>query len=161
MPTRPGFTGSKIWPYVAMFPPVSADVIDAGYEDFARRWNPILDVFDSEGVRYAHEVHPGEIAYLAQVAENKALAAVFEDLFHPIGSEIFLRPASDYVVEGSEVDFYTIVEAARRRYEVAIGYRLGAHANDARQEYGVVINPTKGERRIFAPDDKIIVLAEN
>jgi sugar phosphate isomerase/epimerase len=61
--TITGFTGSKIWPYVAMFPPVSADVIDAGYEDFAARWNPILDVFDAEGVRYAHEVHPGEIAY--------------------------------------------------------------------------------------------------
>ena len=58
-----GFTGSKIWPYVAMFPPVPASVIDAGYEDFAARWNPILDVFDAEGVRFAHEVHPSEIAY--------------------------------------------------------------------------------------------------
>ncbi|WP_156224954.1 sugar phosphate isomerase/epimerase family protein [Pseudactinotalea suaedae] len=58
-----GFTGSKIWPYVAMFPPVPASVIDEGYEDFANRWNPILDVFDSEGVRFAHEVHPSEIAY--------------------------------------------------------------------------------------------------
>lgn len=58
-----GFTGSSVWQYVAMFPPVSAEVIDGGYEDFARRWNPILDVFDSEGVRFAHEVHPGEIAY--------------------------------------------------------------------------------------------------
>ena len=58
-----GVTGSKIWPYVAMFPPVPADVIEAGYEDFADRWNPILDVFDDEGVRFAHEVHPSEIAY--------------------------------------------------------------------------------------------------
>jgi sugar phosphate isomerase/epimerase len=58
-----GFTGSSIWQYVAMFPPVSQDVIDAGYEDFATRWNPILDVYDAEGVRFAHEVHPSEIAY--------------------------------------------------------------------------------------------------
>ncbi|MBK4349098.1 sugar phosphate isomerase/epimerase family protein [Lacisediminihabitans changchengi] len=58
-----GFTGSKIWQYVAMFPPVPASVIDGGYEDFAARWNPILDVFDGEGVRFAHEVHPSEIAY--------------------------------------------------------------------------------------------------
>ncbi|MDX2377816.1 sugar phosphate isomerase/epimerase [Microbacterium sp. LRZ72] len=58
-----GFTGSKIWPYVAQFPPVPASVIDDGYDDFARRWNPILDVFDDEGVRFAHEVHPSEIAY--------------------------------------------------------------------------------------------------
>lgn len=58
-----GFTGSKIWKYVAMFPPVSQEVIDEGYQDFADRWNPILDVFDECGVRFAHEVHPSEIAY--------------------------------------------------------------------------------------------------
>jgi sugar phosphate isomerase/epimerase len=58
-----GFTGSSIWQYVAMFPPVSAEVLDAGYRDFADRWNPILDVFDECGVRFAHEVHPSEIAY--------------------------------------------------------------------------------------------------
>ena len=58
-----GFTGSSIWKYVAMFPPASQDLVDAGYQDFADRWNPILDVFDSEGVRFAHEVHPSEIAY--------------------------------------------------------------------------------------------------
>jgi len=58
-----GFTGSSIWQYVAMFPPVPADRIAAGYQDFADRWNPILDVFAEEGVRFAHEVHPSEIAY--------------------------------------------------------------------------------------------------
>lgn len=58
-----GFTGSAIWKYVAMFPPVSQELIDAGYQDFADRWNPILDVFDEVGVRFAHEVHPSEIAY--------------------------------------------------------------------------------------------------
>jgi sugar phosphate isomerase/epimerase len=58
-----GFTGSSIWHTVAMFPPVPQSMIDRGYEDFASRWNPILDVFDSEGVRFAHEVHPSEIAY--------------------------------------------------------------------------------------------------
>ncbi|MGH3519956.1 MAG: sugar phosphate isomerase/epimerase family protein [Haloechinothrix sp.] len=58
-----GFTGSAIWRYIAMFPPVPAEVIDAGYQDFADRWNPILDVFDEVGVRFAHEVHPSEIAY--------------------------------------------------------------------------------------------------
>jgi sugar phosphate isomerase/epimerase len=58
-----GFTGSKIWPYVAMFPPVPDSVIEAGFEDFAARWNPIIDVFEDQGVRFALEVHPSEIAY--------------------------------------------------------------------------------------------------
>ena len=58
-----GFTGSSIWHTVAMFPPVPASMIEAGYQDFADRWNPILDVFDEVGVRFAHEVHPSEIAY--------------------------------------------------------------------------------------------------
>ena len=58
-----GFTGSAIWHYLAMFPPVSDEVIAAGYADFADRWNPIIDVFDEVGVRFAHEVHPSEIAY--------------------------------------------------------------------------------------------------
>lgn len=61
--TVTGFTGSSIWKYVAMFPPASEKMVDAGYQDFADRWNPILDVFDEVGVGFAHEVHPSEIAY--------------------------------------------------------------------------------------------------
>lgn len=58
-----GFTGSKIWPLLAGFPPVPPTMIEAGYRDFADRWNPILDVFDEVNVRFALEVHPSEIAY--------------------------------------------------------------------------------------------------
>lgn len=58
-----GFTGSKIWRLLAGFPPISPGMIEAGYKDFADRWNPILDVFDDVGVNYALEVHPSEIAY--------------------------------------------------------------------------------------------------
>ena len=58
-----GFTGSKIWITLAGFPPVPPEMIEDGYRDFADRWNPIVDVFDEVGVRFAHEVHPSEIAY--------------------------------------------------------------------------------------------------
>ncbi|GAA4192920.1 sugar phosphate isomerase/epimerase [Microbacterium oryzae] len=61
--TVTGFTGSSIWKYVAMFPPASEEMIAAGYRDFADRWNPIIDVFEEVGVRFALEVHPSEIAY--------------------------------------------------------------------------------------------------
>ena len=58
-----GFTGSSIWPDFYFFPPTSTEHVDAGWADFADRWNPILDVFRDCGVRFALEVHPGEIAY--------------------------------------------------------------------------------------------------
>jgi sugar phosphate isomerase/epimerase len=58
-----GFTGSAIWKTVAGFPPIPPGMIDEGYEDFARRWNPILDTFDEVGVRFAFEMHPSEIAF--------------------------------------------------------------------------------------------------
>ncbi|HUW19946.1 MAG TPA: sugar phosphate isomerase/epimerase [Sedimentisphaerales bacterium] len=58
-----GFTGSSIWHMNYAFPPVSPDMIKAGYNDFAERWNPILDAFKAEGVKFALEVHPTEIAF--------------------------------------------------------------------------------------------------
>jgi sugar phosphate isomerase/epimerase len=58
-----GFTGSPIWHVLAMFPNVPPEMIEAGYQEFADRWNPILDVFDEVGVKFALEVHPSEIAF--------------------------------------------------------------------------------------------------
>ncbi|MEO5534325.1 MAG: hypothetical protein ABIR17_04260 [Pseudolysinimonas sp.] len=97
---------------------------------------------------------------LSQVSENKQLTDVFEDLFSAVGSEIYLRPAELYVTDGAEVDFYTVLEAARRRGETAIGYRISAHARSKADAYGVTVNPTKTLARTFAPGDKIIVLGE-
>jgi voltage-gated potassium channel Kch len=98
---------------------------------------------------------------LSQVAENKALNAVFTDLFDPEGSEIYLKLASNYVRLGEPLNFYTVVEAARRRGEVALGYRLARHADDAAQSYGVVVNPDKSAPLTFSDWDRIIVLAED
>jgi sugar phosphate isomerase/epimerase len=70
-----GFTGSSIWNLLYSFPPVSAEMIEAGFADFAARWNPILDVFDEVGVRFALEVHPTEIAFDIASAE-RALEAI-------------------------------------------------------------------------------------
>lgn len=58
-----GFTGSPIWHLFYSFPPNDWDEIEAGYTEVAERFNPILDVFDREGVRFCLEVHPTEIAY--------------------------------------------------------------------------------------------------
>jgi sugar phosphate isomerase/epimerase len=58
-----GFTGSSIFHMFNGWPPISAAEIDRGYEDFAERWSRIMDVFETEGVRYALEVMPGQIGY--------------------------------------------------------------------------------------------------
>lgn len=58
-----GFTGSSIWHLVYSFPPASKEMIDAGFQDFADKWNPIMDVFDECGIKFGLEVHPTEIAF--------------------------------------------------------------------------------------------------
>jgi sugar phosphate isomerase/epimerase len=70
-----GFTGSSIWPFLYSFPPVTPAMINKGYEDFAKRWKPILDEYHKIGVRFALEVHPTEIAFDIASAE-RALAAL-------------------------------------------------------------------------------------
>lgn len=98
---------------------------------------------------------------LSQVSENKELSTVFAELFRSEGSEIYLKPAEHYVVPDREVSFATIVESAKRRNEVAIGYRIREHANKEEQAFGVRVNPKKSDRITLGQHDKIIVLAES
>jgi sugar phosphate isomerase/epimerase len=64
-----GFTGSSLWSYVLGYPSPSAAVVAEGLEDFTHQWNPILDVCRECGVKYAAEVHPGQIAFDLYTAE--------------------------------------------------------------------------------------------
>jgi sugar phosphate isomerase/epimerase len=70
-----GFTGSSVWAKLYFFPPTGQKDIEAGYRDFAARWKPILDEFQAQGVRFALEVHPTEIAY-DLITARRALEAV-------------------------------------------------------------------------------------
>jgi len=70
-----GFTGSSIWHMLYSFPPIPGKMIDDGFKYFAKMWNPILDVFDECGVKFALEVHPTEIAF-DLITAKRALAAV-------------------------------------------------------------------------------------
>jgi ion channel POLLUX/CASTOR len=94
---------------------------------------------------------------LAQVSENRDLAAVFAELFSSEGAELYTRPASDYVALHKPLDFYTVLESAARRGEAAIGYRLASGGPD----FGVKVNPKKSDELRFAEGDAIIVLAES
>jgi len=98
---------------------------------------------------------------LTQISENAELLDVFNDLFDADGSEIYLKPAKNYVALDREVNFYTVTESAKRRGEIAIGYRLERYADDSARAYGVRVNPPKPEMISFRTEDKIIVLAED
>src|SRR5918992_500375 len=82
-----GFTGSPTWHMLYSFPPNDFDEIERGYQEFAERWGPIIDVFEAEGVRFALEVHPTEIAYdfvsmiraLNRIGYNGPLSIEWED----------------------------------------------------------------------------------
>lgn len=97
---------------------------------------------------------------LAQLSENAELKDVFTDLFDPEGSEVYLKPIGDYVKTGEPITYYTVVEAAKRRGETAIGYRIIGESHDADKAYGVRTNPKKTEKVTFKPEDKLIVISE-
>jgi sugar phosphate isomerase/epimerase len=81
-----GFTGSPIWHMLYSFPPVSPKMLADGFRRFADIWNPILDVYDQCGVRFALEVHPTEIAFdlytahcaLEAIGKRKAFGSNFD-----------------------------------------------------------------------------------
>ncbi len=76
-----GFSGSSIWHLLYSFPPVSLDAIQAGYDDFARRWTPILDAFKAAGIKFALEVHPTEIAFDIASAQRAVEAVKGHEAF--------------------------------------------------------------------------------
>lgn len=97
---------------------------------------------------------------LSQIANTKMLAPVIADLLNSENAEIYLKPVENYVELGQPINFYTVVESAKRRHEVAIGYRLKKYFNDSSKAYGVVLNPNKSNRVTFAEGDRIIVVAK-
>jgi voltage-gated potassium channel Kch len=98
---------------------------------------------------------------MAQIAENKLLSPVFQDLFSSEGSEIYIHPLQDYVKSNRPVDFCTVIAAAAALGETAIGYQIAAQAKEVSQKYGIVLNPPKTAAITFREDDRLIVLAES
>lgn len=101
---------------------------------------------------------------LAQISENKELKTVFEDLFTAGGPAIYIKPAENYVELGRPVNFYTVLESARQRNQIAIGYKLQENKAPTSEEYvlayGVIVNPKKSNQIFFSEGDKIIVISE-
>ncbi|HEY7488635.1 MAG TPA: potassium transporter TrkA [Streptosporangiaceae bacterium] len=96
---------------------------------------------------------------MTQISENRHLAPVFADLFDSAGSEIYLKPVEAYVALERQVTFATLIDAARRRGEVAIGFRIQADIAQP-PTHGVALNPPKNTRISFTRGDRVIVLAK-
>ncbi len=71
-----GFMGSPIWKWWYSFPPTTDEMVDRGFRRVKELWTPILDEFDRQGVRFALEVHPTEIAF--DVYTTARLLTVFD-----------------------------------------------------------------------------------
>ncbi|WP_028061259.1 sugar phosphate isomerase/epimerase family protein [Candidatus Solirubrobacter pratensis] len=116
-----GFTGSGIWHLLYSFPPNDFETVEQGYVDFAERWSPIIDVFDAEGVRFALEVHPTEIAY-DFATTRKALAALghrpgFGINFDPSHFEHQFLDSAAFVTEFGDRVYHVHVKDSIRRLD--------------------------------------------
>ena len=107
-------------------------------------------------------------AVVAQVSEDKLLGEVFRELFRPDGSEIYLKPAGDYVQFDQTINFFTLIDSAGQKGETAIGYRVDEFANtpsrlvgSKEMTYGVIINPEKNDTFKLNSHDSVIVLSES
>lgn len=93
---------------------------------------------------------------LTQISYERALKQIFEELLEERGSEIYLRPAFQYVKLGVEMDTYTAGAATALKNEILLGYRIQKDS-----KFEIVTNPEKSEKFTFGKDDYFIVLAED
>ncbi len=93
---------------------------------------------------------------LTQIAENQDLHAVFRDLFDAAGSELYLKPITEYIAESTQYSMATLVYAATQRSEIAIGLKCKVNG-----EWAVRLNIPKSETLSFSEEDLVVVIAEN
>jgi sugar phosphate isomerase/epimerase len=127
-----GFTGSPTWHMLYSFPPNDFDEIERGYQEFAERWGPIIDVFEAEGVKFALEVHPTEIAY-DFVTTRKALEAIgdrpgFGINFDPSHFEHQFLDSAAFITEFGPKIYHAHIKDSVKRLD-GLSSILGGHLN--------------------------------
>ena len=93
---------------------------------------------------------------MIQISENPNIMPLINELLDEEGSELYMKPAADYVTPGVPVNSYTLTESAARKGEIYIGYR---HVDLLKPK--VITNPPKDELIVFGEHDQIVVIAEN
>ena len=127
-----GFTGSPVWHLLYSFPPNDWSVVEAGYQEFAERWGPIIDVFEAEGVKFALEVHPTEIAY-DFVTTRKALDAIgdrpgFGINFDPSHFEHQFLDSAAFITDFADKIFHAHIKDSVKHLDGRTSI-LGGHLN--------------------------------
>ena len=93
---------------------------------------------------------------MAQISENPKMSPLITELLDESGSELYMKPAAQYVNIGEPVDSYTLTESAARKGEVYVGYR-----HIGKTKTNVVVNPNKEDLITFGEYDQVVVIAEN
>ncbi|MDR6422598.1 sugar phosphate isomerase/epimerase [Paraburkholderia phenoliruptrix] len=105
--THVSFSGALAWPYVYPWPQRPAGLIEAAFDELARRWTPILDAFDAAGVNVCYELHPGEDLHDG-VTFERFLAAVKD---HPRAN--ILYDPSHFVLQ--QLDYLAFIDIYHER----------------------------------------------
>jgi len=130
----------------------------------------ITEVADSDNIEVIQEVGVNDFMIsnqfvskiYAQVSENPAVLKVYEDLFNPEGSEVYIKPLSLYLREVPDaISFGTLCMAAQKRGETCFGIRFGGETREEDALNGNIINPGKNRMFRLSKDDMLIVLAED
>ncbi|WP_210414557.1 CASTOR/POLLUX-related putative ion channel [Leptospira gomenensis] len=99
---------------------------------------------------------------MAQVSQEPDVMRVYENLFSPEGSEIYLKPATLYFENlPITLSFADLVGAALKRGETCFGIRIASEEKNEECGYGVHLIPEKGDSFRITAEDALIVLAED
>ena len=101
------FSGSLAWPYVYPWPQRPAGLIDEAFAELARRWIPILNAFEDEGIDLAFELHPGEDLHDGATFER------FLDLIQDHERASILYDPSHFVLQ--QLDYLGFIDCYRDR----------------------------------------------
>lgn len=89
---------------------------------------------------------------MAQVSNELDLHVIFRELLQSEGSEIYMKPAENYVKLGEEISFAAITKIVRDNHEIAMGWKLSGDDD-------VTLNPSKHKTATFGEDDTLVILS--
>ena len=137
-------------------------------KELGKSFNIVSEMLDDKNRKLAERTEADDFIVsdqliglmMSQVSENGDLEDVFRYLFSSDGSEISLQPAAWYVKPGVEVNMHALIEAAAKRGETAIGYRVKSEQTVSEKRFGIYLNPNKDANFKLVQGDRVIVLAE-